>query len=445
MTDLTPPSPPEPRPGNGDAAAAPPPPPPPPARRPWVRKALIGFLVVANVGIFGALAAVWLAADKVAEAIPTVDGDLDLAATPGGGEPVTFLLVGSDSREGVPEDFTNMGNFGGQRADVIMLVKVLPDEGRVQILSLPRDLKITYEGRSQRINAAYNDGPAGLLEAVADVTPDPIHHYLQVNFAGFAGIVDAVGGIEMTFPYAARDVKSGFEISAGTHTLDGQQALQLARARKYEEFRNGSWGYVRADDIGRTGRQQDVLMALLTQLDRPGSIDEFGDLVDALGGFVQRDDALSADDIIQLGWAMRNVTAADIDATTLPVSYSSENGVAYVVQREPEATEALAAFRNGVPFAEAAVADAVVEVQNGSTIDGAAGATAAALEGAGFEISRTANADRSDYTTTLIVARPKAVEAAEAVAAALGYGEVSAGATPNGVDVVVIVGADAGT
>jgi len=427
MTDLTPPSPPE-------------PPRPESPRRLWVRRTIIGFLIVANVGIFGGLAAVWFAADKVADAIPNVEGDLDLAASPGSNAPVTFLLVGSDSRDGVPEDFTNMGNFSGQRADVIMLVKVLPDDGRVQILSLPRDL---YEGREQRINASYNDGPAGLLEAVKDVTPDPIHHYLQVNFAGFAGIVNAVGGIEMTFPYPARDLKSGLSIGAGEQTLDGQQALQLARSRKYQEYRNGKWSYVRADDIGRTGRQQDVLMALLTQLDRPGSIGEFTNLVNALGGFVQKDDALGADDIIQLGWAMRNVTAADIDAITLPINYSTQNGVAYVIQREPDATQALAAFRDGIPFEETVVGSAVVEVQNGNGVEGSAGVVSAAIEAGGYEVSRVTNSDRSDYQTTLVVARPNALPQAEAIVALLGYGEATAGATPNGVDVVVIVGADA--
>jgi LCP family protein required for cell wall assembly len=422
---------------------SPPPPPDPGAPRTWVRKALIGLLVVANLGIFGTLAAVWLAAEHVSGSIGTVEGDLQLADRPELDEPVTFLLVGSDSREGVPDDFTNMGNFSGQRADVIMMVKIFPGEHHVQMLSLPRDLKVTYHGSEQRINAAFNDGAAGLLEAVADVTPEPIHHYLQVNFAGFAGIVDAVGGVEMTFPYPARDEKSGFSIDAGTHVLDGQQALQLARSRKYQELRNGSWQYVRADDIGRTGRQQDLLMALITQIDRPGSIAEFTELVDALGGFVQSDAELSADDVIQLGWEMRNVTAADIDSYTLPVSYSTENGVAYVVARDPEATQSLAAFRDGIPFEERVVGSATVEVQNGNGVEGSASAVAEVLESGGYDVSGATDSGRSDYQETLVVARPNALPQAEAIVAFLGYGQATAGTTPNGVDVVVIVGADA--
>lgn len=446
MTDLTPPPPPVPPRPIDEPPETPVPPSPgtAPPRRPWVRRVLIGFLIVANVGIFGGLAAVWFAARQVSNAIPTVEGDLALAARPGSiNDPVTFLLVGSDSREGVPEDFTNMGNYPGQRADVIMLVKIIPAEGRVQMLSLPRDLKITYEGREQRLNATFNDGPAGILQAVGDFTAEPIHHYLQVNFAGFAGIVDAVGGIEMTFPFAARDKKSGFSIDAGTHTLDGQQALQLARSRKYQENQNGNWVYVRADDIGRTGRQQDLLMALVTQIDRPGSIGEFTDLVNALGGFVLSDDNLDEDDIIQLGWEMRNISAADIDAMTLPVSYSTQSGVAYVVSREPEGTQALVAFRDGVPFEEKVIGTASVEIQNGNGVAGSAGTVADLLEAGGYDITGVGNSGRSDYQTTLIVARPGALPQAEAIAELLGFGEAVTGATPNGVDVVVIVGADA--
>jgi len=424
----------------------PPPSPPEPeeSRRPWVRRVLIGFLIVANVGIFGGLAAVWFVARQVSDAIPTVEGDLVLASRPASaGDPVTFLLVGSDSREGVPDDFTNMGSFSGQRADVIMLVKILPSEGRVQMLSLPRDLKITYEGREQRLNATFNDGPAGILQAVGDFTAEPIHHYLQIDFAGFAGIVDAVGGIEMTFPFAARDRKSGFSVGAGTHTLDGQQALQLARSRKYQENQNGRWVYVRADDIGRTGRQQDLLMALISQIDRPGSIGEFTNLVNSLGGFVQSDAELDEDDIIQLGWEMRDVSTPDLDAMTLPVNYSTENGVAYVVSREPDATQALAAFRDGTPFNEQVIGSASVEVQNGNGVVGSARSIADTLEAGGYDDVTVSNSGRSDYQTTLVVARPGALPQAEEIVALLGYGEAATGATPNGVDVVVIVGADA--
>ena len=76
------------------------------------------------------------------------------------------------------------------RADVIMLLQVLPDSGRLQLLSIPRDLRITYGGRTGRINATFADGAADLVGAVSAETGLPIHHYLQVEFGGFASIID---------------------------------------------------------------------------------------------------------------------------------------------------------------------------------------------------------------------------------------------------------------
>ena len=327
----------------------------------------------------------WFAADKVADAIPTVEGDLDLADTPwsrrpGHLPPRRAVTAGT----ACPDDFTNMGSFGGQRADVIMLVKVIPDGGQGADPQPARAISRspTRAAGNGSTPPSTTDPPVCSRPSRTSL-PNPIHHYLQVNFAGFAGIVDAVGGIEMTFPYPARDKKSGFSIPAGTHTLDGQQALQFARARKYQELPQRVSGSTSGpDDIGRTGRQQDVLMALLTQIDRPGSIGEFTDLVNALGGFVQSDDALNADDIIQLGWS-------DAERDAPPTSMRSpsrsttppQNGVAYVVQREPEATQALAAFRDGTSFEESVVGTAIVEVQNGNGVAGSAGAVAAVLEG----------------------------------------------------------------
>jgi anionic cell wall polymer biosynthesis LytR-Cps2A-Psr (LCP) family protein len=113
-------------------------------------------------------------------------------------DPSTFLLIGSDSRENIPDDFADVfGSAGGQRADVIMLVQVMPDDSVARLLSIPRDLKVDLDGRgTQKINAAYAYGGGSLLvSTVRRVTGLPIHHYVEVDFAGFAAIVDEVGGV----------------------------------------------------------------------------------------------------------------------------------------------------------------------------------------------------------------------------------------------------------
>ncbi len=404
-----------------------------------MKRVIVGFLVTANLVVFGALGAVWWAANQVESAVSTVP-DLSLPDTPEPSDPRTFLLVGSDSRENL-DDLTNFGPAGGQRADVIILARVDPDDGRMQLLSIPRDLKIQYGGRTGRINATFADGPSDLVAAVAAETGLPIHHYLEVEFGGFASIIDAIGGIRITFPYPARDLSSGLDVGAGTQLLDGDTALSYARSRKYQELRDGEWVSVDANDIGRTRRQQDVLLAILTQVDRPNSIAGFHSLLDALGGFVTVDSGFDAEEIIDLAWSMRSISGGDVESMTLPVRSSSEGGAAYVVRVEPDASNVIDAFANGTTMT--VDAEARIEVQNGNGIAGSAREVAAVLTAAGFEVVDTRDSARDDYPVTEIVAGAANLALAEAVRDALGYGEVIVGRTPIDVEVVVIVGADA--
>jgi len=405
---------------------------------------LIGFLIAANVGVFGALGVVWFAARQVTSSVSTIPAEtLDLAEEPSLSEPRTFLLIGSDSRaniEGLSGDF---GDFEGERADVAILLQIHPGEGRLQMLSLPRDLKVEWEGSVQKLNATFALGGApGIIETVQRATGIPVHHYLQVDFAGFAGIVDAIGGIRMTFPFPARDAKSGLEVSAGDRLLDGETALALARSRSYQELRNGTWVSVAADDIGRTGRQQDLLLAMVTQMDRPSSVAGYGELLDALGKFVITDDSLDADDIIQLAWEMRSIDADDLDSVTLPVSITSEGGVSYVVERQPEVNEVIDAFLTGEPLVS--VASSIrVEVQNGNGRAGVAASMEETLTGLGYDVVSAVNSGRSDYPTTLVLSRPSLLDVGTDLVARIGYGEATVGRTPEGADLVVIVGADA--
>lgn len=398
----------------------------------------------ANVIVFGVLAVVWLAARQVTSSVSTIPAQqLDLTDEPARlSEPRTFLLIGSDSRENL-DDLTNFGRVGGERADVVILAQVLPGEGQLQLLSLPRDLKVSWDGRSEKINATFAyGGPAGIVTTVQAQTGLPVHHYIQVDFAGFAGIVDAIGGIEMTFPYAARDQRSGFSVGPGAHTLSGSQAVALARSRRYEELREEGWVRVDASDIGRTHRQQDLLLAMVTQIDRPSSIGGFGDLLDALGGFVITDNALDPDDIIQLAWELRGVDASSLDSATLPVRITSEGGVSYVVEVQPQASDVIAAFAAGEPLGEA-VSVLRVEVENGNGRAGAASQMADALAALGYDVTAAINSGRSDYTTTRVLARPEMLDAARGVVDALGFGRAEVGRIPEDADLVVIVGADA--
>src|SRR5690606_36232814 len=121
----------------------------------------------------------------------------------------TYLVVGTDSRENLPDDLEGkFGDFAGARADVIMLMQVVSDE--VQRRSIPRARRVAIPGRGvSDVNAAYAvGGPDLLVETISRETGSRINHCLEVGSGGFPRIVDALGGIELDLPAPARDRKS---------------------------------------------------------------------------------------------------------------------------------------------------------------------------------------------------------------------------------------------
>jgi anionic cell wall polymer biosynthesis LytR-Cps2A-Psr (LCP) family protein len=135
-------------------------------------------------------------------------------------EPANYLIVGSDSR-GFVKDPIAQEHFGdpkyqtGQRSDTIMIAHVDPKApGHGFLVSIPRDLWVAIPGHgTQRINAAYNFGPATLIQTIQQDFDVPINHYLEVGFDTFAHIVDAIGSVHIFFPTQARDLKTGLSVT----------------------------------------------------------------------------------------------------------------------------------------------------------------------------------------------------------------------------------------
>lgn len=273
-------------------------------------------------------------------------GALDALASGEG----TYLVVGSDSRENLPDDLEgSFGDFGGERADVIILMHVAGD--RLQLLSLPRDLRVEIPGHGvDKINAAYAyGGPDLLVETVTAATGITVNHYMQVEFGGFAGIVDALGGIEIDFPAPARDQKSGLLVEqSGPQNVDGATALAYARSRTYEELVDGEWRLTDGGDIARTGRQREVLMEILSEASSPSGLVRSPFVINEVTGHLAVDSTVTPLRLARTAWSVRS--ADTTDAVTLPVVGATENGVSYVVRSEPAATEVLNAFAAGDPL-----------------------------------------------------------------------------------------------
>lgn len=304
---------------------------------------LIVIVVVAVAGAFG----ITSATDSAVAEVDRIEGleGLLLGGSDEQGNPLpdgvdlptqNYLLVGSDTREGISSDDPDFGVIGdtgivgGRRADTIMVLRREADGGAA-LVSLPRDLWVEIPGRgSNRINAAYNNGPEQLIATVTQTLGIPIHHYVEVNFVGFRDVVNTLGGVTMCFAHPTRDPKTGLDQPAGCNVLDGLQALAYARSRSYQEFREGEWRTDPTADIGRTGRQQlfmraaaDAALARLT--DQPFAS---GDLVAAVAASVSVDGLL---DPFATASALREAYAGGLTTYSLPV-YGDNVGGASVLR-----------------------------------------------------------------------------------------------------------------
>jgi len=395
-------------------------------------------LVLANVAVGALIWAIQTGSSLLSGA--ETNDEVVAALDPASGDHLTFLVVGSDSREGL-DDLTHFGPAGGARGDVVMLVRVDSATSEAQMLSIPRDLWVEIPGHGMnKINSAYSfGGPTLMVETIKSNLGVEVNHYVEIDFPGFQALVDEAGGIEIDFPAAARDLKSGLDVPAGTRRLDGEQALAYARSRSYQEMRNGSWISVDANDFGRTARQQVVMRAILSELKSPSTITEAGDIASGMAEHMTIDSKLASASVASLVWDFKGIFTGSIVGATLPGSIATIDGQSVVVADEPEAGNMLANFRAGLPFAEQPLR---VEVLNGNGTAGSAGSLAQTLESLGFRVESIGNAGSTDFTDTTVIV-PEGSEAGARITSALGFGVVQFGSVDNGYDAVVIVGSDA--
>src|SRR5215207_9310882 len=208
-------------------------PPPAPARRRRRRRpgrVLLTLFVVFLLIVGG----IWVYLDFN---INRVSALTDYPGRPVAGQGTNWLIVGSDSREGLDaqaQERLRTGDTAGKRTDTIMIAHLPDGDTRPVLLSIPRDLEVDIPGRGRnRVNAAFAFGGAPLLvQTVEQFTGLRIDHYAEIGFAGFAEMVDAIGGVEMDIETEIHDETTGVTIPAGRQTLDGAAALAFVRTRK---------------------------------------------------------------------------------------------------------------------------------------------------------------------------------------------------------------------
>jgi LCP family protein required for cell wall assembly len=347
------------------------------------------------------------------------------------GRPFNLLVVGSDSRESLDdEDGSRYGSVGGQRNDTTLVVRVEPARKRVSMLSIPRDLVVPIAGGPEnRINAALTAGPGQLVKTIEQNFGIPIHHYVLIDFDGFRAIVDALGGIDVRFPYPSRDFKSGLDVrEAGCRHLNGGRALALARSRYFSYQVDGVWRSDPWADLGRIRRQQAFLQALVKAaldkgLTNPVRANAF---VNSLVHEITKDSALRVSDVIRTGAAFRSLNPSKLASYTLPVTVSTDHPLGDVLLlKQPDAAAVVDRFLGratttpSAPPGAAAPANTKVTVLNALGTAGLAASTATSLRSSGYQIVTVGNAPSTDLARSQIAYAPGRLADAKTLASTL--------------------------
>lgn len=326
-------------------------------------------LTLAGALVLGAAAAGWaywhlnsniksvdinnaLGDDRPPKAVTTPAPSGSASASPLPTGSLNILVLGSDSRSGKENQELGGGDSEGARSDTAMVVHLDAGRTKATVVSIPRDTLVTRpscplpSGGSTSVayNSMFNNaysvgGPACAVKTVEAITDVRMDHYIEIDFSGFARLVDALGGVTVTTDEDIDDEDSHLKLEAGTHDLDGAQALALARTRH---------GIGDGSDLGRIGLQHKLVKALLEQISATNLLYDPAKLyrvADAVTGSLTTDTGLdSLTELMRLGESLRGLPANGLTTVTMPVVPAPWDRNRVVAQ-EPEAGKLWASLR----------------------------------------------------------------------------------------------------
>ena len=263
-----------------------------------------------------------------------------------------FLIVGMDSRAGANStmDVGTTEDAGGARSDTIMLVNIPANRKRVVAVSFPRDLAITpiqceawnpdtfeygplYDADTKKwgpknvytetkLNSTFSfGGPKCLVKEIQKLSGLSINRFIAVDFAGFAKMVDALGGVEVCSTSPLKDYELGTVLAhSGRQLIDSKTALNYVRARNVTTENNG--------DYGRIKRQQLFLSSLLRSLISKETFFSMNKLNSVVNMFISNSyvDNIKTKDLVQLGQSVQGMNAGHVSFVTVPTGITDENG-----------------------------------------------------------------------------------------------------------------------
>lgn len=312
----------------------------PPGRRPryWWRFLLATLVIVISFAGATSASVINIFNDIASDLTPTAGKKYpDWITVDSNGGPQTIAIIGSDARTGggMPDDDPG-------RSDTTILLRLDPDTGQIAMLSIPRDLKVDIPGYgTDKFNAAYSYGGMPLtIKTIKEVTGLDVNHVINVDFQGFAMLVDAIGCvfIDVDRKYynsnegkAPSDMYAEIDIEAGYQKLCGPDALEYARYRHTDS------------DLARASRQQGLLGEVRNRLSFSEIIKRRSELVQAFT-VNSTSDISNSDQILELIKLLFDSRDARVAEVKFPATFSDGPGASYVLATGPEIARAVDQF-----------------------------------------------------------------------------------------------------
>jgi polyisoprenyl-teichoic acid--peptidoglycan teichoic acid transferase len=385
-------------------------------RHPWRRRLLIGMAVLLVI-IGGGAGYVYYQTHNLNRIeVRGLNGALTSGQEAG---TENILMVGSTSRCALAHQNAAYGlcsqGVNGVNSDVIMILHADPVHHRLALLSIPRDLFIPNARSTgpNKVDAGLFQGLTQLVAAVEEDFGIPIQHAVLLNFDQFANIVDALGGINMSFPISVFDAESGLNVQAAACVhLNGTQALQVVRAR-HLQYDSGTrsryaenWPQENQSDLARIRRDHEFLRVLGTAVAKQGLGDPITDfnLINSVKSDLTFDQSWSVNDMANLVLDFHSVSVNSVPQLTLPVAVVTDPSGAggnYVYQggsygdvefpaqsQDQGIVDQVLGINSSVDSMTGnplpAPSNVTVSVMNGSGANNQATTTASALQSLGF-------------------------------------------------------------
>jgi len=297
-------------------------------RRRRIVVTLLAVVLVLVLAVGGtAVALILRLSDSLAtNAVSRPGGEQDGQSIPDWDGPVNLLIMGSDGRDGLTSGTYGGDDVEGDRSDTLMLLHVNAAHTDATLVSIPRDTMLprpacrssngtTYEATdATQVNSAFDIGPYCTLDTIRAYTGLDIDNFVVVNFDGFIDITNAIGGVDVCLAEDVDDPDSGLRLSAGKHTIQGEEALAFVRTR---------YGIGDGSDLGRIRTQQTYLSALARKVKSAQTLTNpvaLFSLADAAGRTLKVNKALSRPEaLVGLAGTLARVSLDRMVLLQLPV------------------------------------------------------------------------------------------------------------------------------